>query len=109
MRAEQFAFWLQGLFEIGGDQIKTLDERQVQIIKNHLKLVFKFDIDPSFSNDPKIQEEMQKVHDGENGTFIYSDNHLVLPTPVMPPLSLQDIKDKNEEYARRGSDMRVKC
>jgi hypothetical protein len=94
MTSRDFAFWLQGLFEIGGDQFNTLNERQVQSIKNHLKLVFKFDIDPSFSNDPKVQEEMQKVHDGDNETFIYSDNHLVPPTHVMPPLSLQDIKAK---------------
>jgi hypothetical protein len=33
-------------------------------------------------------------------------NHM---PPVMRPLSLEDIKDKNKEYARRGSDMRVKC
>lgn len=39
MNTEQFCYWLQGLFEVGN--IKTLDETQVQIIKDHLNLVFK--------------------------------------------------------------------
>lgn len=38
MTPENFAYWLQGFFEISG--AKTLDERQVQEIKNHLDLVF---------------------------------------------------------------------
>jgi hypothetical protein len=38
MTSEQFSYWLQGYFEVG--QPKTLDEQQVQIIKDHLDLVF---------------------------------------------------------------------
>jgi hypothetical protein len=109
MTSVQFCFWLQGLFEIGGDQFNTLNERQVQIIKNHLKLVFKFDIDPSFSSDPKVQEEMQEVHDGKDEPFVNNDNHLATPIPFIRPLSLQDIIDKNKEHFRSGSDMRAKC
>lgn len=38
MSPENFIYWLQGYFEISGN--KKLNESQVQIIKDHLKLVF---------------------------------------------------------------------
>lgn len=38
MTTEQFTYWLQGFFEISDS--KTLGEKEVQIIKDHLKLVF---------------------------------------------------------------------
>ena len=38
MTPEQFAYWLQGFFEISGDY--SLDDKKVNIIKDHLKLVF---------------------------------------------------------------------
>lgn len=38
MTSEQFTYWLQGFMEICDPEI--LDERQTQIIKDHLKLVF---------------------------------------------------------------------
>jgi len=39
MTTEQFTYWLQGFFEIHNP--KELDEKQTQIIKDHLELVFK--------------------------------------------------------------------
>lgn len=39
MNEREFCYWLQGLFEVGG--AKSLDERQTQIVKDHLALVFK--------------------------------------------------------------------
>lgn len=38
MTAEQFTYWLQGFMEMG--QPTELNANQVQIIKDHLKLVF---------------------------------------------------------------------
>jgi hypothetical protein len=38
MEALNFAYWLQGFFEISGNT--KLNETQVQVIKDHLKLVF---------------------------------------------------------------------
>lgn len=38
MSPENFIYWLQGYFEISGN--KKLNESQVQVIKDHLKLVF---------------------------------------------------------------------
>lgn len=63
MTSEQFVFWLQGFFELSPDS-EILTDKQVEIIKNHLKLVFFYEIDPSYSKDPKKQQDMQKIHDG---------------------------------------------
>lgn len=38
MTTEQFAYWLQGYFEI--ENPKSLNEEQTQVIKDHLDLVF---------------------------------------------------------------------
>lgn len=38
MTAEQFVYWLQGFMEVG--QPRSLNDGQIQVIKDHLKLVF---------------------------------------------------------------------
>lgn len=38
MTAEQFTYWLQGFMETADP--KSIDEKQTQIIKDHLTLVF---------------------------------------------------------------------
>ena len=38
MEYQNFCYWLQGFFEVGDP--RTLDEKQVEIIKDHLQLVF---------------------------------------------------------------------
>jgi len=62
MKSESFVYWLQGYFEIS--EAKELNEKQIEIIKNHLNLVFKHEIDPSFGGDLKYQQELQNIHDG---------------------------------------------
>jgi hypothetical protein len=42
MQTRDFCFWLQGLLEVG--KIETLDADQVALIKAHLDLVFKHDV-----------------------------------------------------------------
>lgn len=64
MRSDQFVFWLQGFFELS-DPSAPLTEKQVQTIKNHLKLVFLHEIDPSYSDDPTVQKIFQNIHDGK--------------------------------------------
>lgn len=64
MKADQFCYWLQGIFE--GNNITKLDEEQVTTIKNHLKLVFLYDIDPSYTDNKILQHIMQNVHDGKD-------------------------------------------
>lgn len=63
MTARDFAFWLQGLFELSDPT--TLDARQTTLIKRHLNLVFKHEIDPSYSSDPVVQQTLQETHDGK--------------------------------------------
>ena len=63
MTSKDFAYWLQGMFEL--TDVEVLDEKQVTMIKNHLKLVFLYDIDPSYSKDPKVQHIFQNIHDGK--------------------------------------------
>lgn len=40
MTPEQFCYWLQGFIEIASDDLKNIDEKRIQIIKDHLDLVF---------------------------------------------------------------------
>lgn len=62
MKASEFCFWLQGLFEL--DNPQELNARQTTVIKRHLALVFKHDIDPS-QGTPEHQAELQAIHDGK--------------------------------------------
>ena len=39
MRTNEFCYWLQGYFELGGD---TLTTEQIAIVKAHVDLVFKY-------------------------------------------------------------------
>lgn len=58
MTSRDFCYWLQGLFELS--ETKTLSEQQVQIIRNHLAMVFYHEIDPSFPEEQ--QEELTNIH-----------------------------------------------
>ena len=60
MTAIEFCYWLQGYFELGGGKDGLTDE-QVQVIKNHLSLAFKHDIDPK-AGPPKYQNELNQIH-----------------------------------------------
>jgi len=60
MNSIDFCYWLQGHFEIS--ETTELNEKQVEIIKNHLNLVFKHEIDGIYEKD-----ELQKIHDGGTG------------------------------------------
>lgn len=61
MTSRDFCYWLQGLFELSDP--KTLDERQVDLIKRHLNMVFIHEIDPSFP------QEQQQALDQEHGNL----------------------------------------
>lgn len=65
MTSRDFAYWLQGFFEISGSNV--IDVGQVELIKNHLNLVFKHEIDPSLNVGKTGEEvkELQDVHDGK--------------------------------------------
>ena len=59
MKSRDFCYWLQGALEITGS--KSFDEKQVEVIKNHLAMVFVHEIDPSFG-DSKHVEKLQEIH-----------------------------------------------
>ena len=64
MKSTEFCYWLMGFFELSDSDVLT--EKQTEMIKNHLKLVFKYEIDPSYSDDPKVLNELQNIHDGKD-------------------------------------------
>ncbi len=83
MTSDQFAYWMQSLFEVA--DLKTLDEKQVETIKNHLKLVFLYDIDPSYTQDPNLKQVFQNIHDGKEPF----DGLIVAATPVAAWTAIQ--------------------
>ena len=62
MTSVSFVYWLQGFFEL--TNVKTIDEKQTHLIKQHLALVFKHEIDPSMGDD-KHQAELNSIHNGK--------------------------------------------
>jgi hypothetical protein len=63
MTSRDFCFWLQGFFELQGTN-QALTPEQVKTIQNHLKLVFLYEIDPSYSDNKVVQQIFQNIHDG---------------------------------------------
>ena len=70
MKASEFCYWLQGYIEIGHNQMhkQGLNYDQTEIIKKHLSLVFKHELD-HLHGTPEHQAELQQLHnaglDGE--------------------------------------------
>lgn len=68
MKARDFCYWLQGYFEINGNQPRppehadSLNSEQVKMIRNHLAMVFKHEIDPS-NGTPEHNKELNKLHE----------------------------------------------
>jgi hypothetical protein len=63
MTSRDFCYWLQGYFEVS--EPKEISEKETQMIKKHLALVFKHEIDPSMG-DEKHQEELNNIHGGKD-------------------------------------------
>lgn len=64
MTSRDFAYWLQGYFEVSDP--KTIGEKETEMIKKHLNLVFKHEIDPSMGDD-KHQQELNDIHNLKPG------------------------------------------
>lgn len=62
MNSRDFAFWLQGYFEISGGG--ELNQTQVGMIRNHLALVFAHEIDPSMEPSVGVKNELDAIHAG---------------------------------------------
>ncbi len=69
MTSRDFCFWLQGYFEINTPD--SIQEKQTEIIKKHLALVFKHEIDPSMG-DKEHQTALNEIHhDGPAGGTLF--------------------------------------
>lgn len=71
MKATEFCYWLQGYFEISKHE-NVLSIDQVNMIKNHLNMVFIHDIDPSYPDSE--QKQLYNAHAG---------NKYIPTTPVL--------------------------
>ena len=65
MKSRDFCYWLQGYFEVKEGETttpndKSLTHQQVVMIKNHLAMVFKHEIDPSFGREQSILDIIHK-------------------------------------------------
>ena len=61
MTSRDFAYWLQGYFEVSDP--KEIGPKETEMIKKHLALVFKHEIDPSMG-DEKHQQILNEIHSG---------------------------------------------
>lgn len=69
MTSRDFAYWLMGYFEVSDP--KEIGQRETDMIKRHLALVFKHEIDPSMG-DEEHQNDLNNIH---NETTFPSFNH----------------------------------
>lgn len=59
MTSRDFAYFLQGFFELSNPKFLTVD--QLELIKKHLALVFKHEIDPTAGNK-EHQDDLNRIH-----------------------------------------------
>lgn len=65
MNSIDFCYWLQGFFEISGTTEVT--PQQVEIIQNHLNLVFKHEIDPLREKQTTVPSNiLNQIHNGND-------------------------------------------
>lgn len=71
MTSRDFAYWLQGFFEISNSS--ELTQEQTKIIKAHLNLVFKHEIDPSnLEGKSDIEkQEYREIHKGKKDEDLF--------------------------------------
>lgn len=92
MTSRDFCYWLQGFFEITENKDMkpedltsvNLTEKQVALIRAHLNLVFKHEIDPS-NLDGKTdveKQEYQEIHDGATSGSFFKEEMSKSPSEV---------------------------
>lgn len=66
MKSRDFCYWLQGFFELV-EHKDDLTKDQVRVVRNHLALVFKHEIDPSNDGGSMSKAvELKTIHDGRS-------------------------------------------
>lgn len=84
MTSRDFCYWLQGFYEISNPT--TIGEKETDMIKRHLALVFIHEIDPSM---PDPDGKLQAVHDGTPIPKV-NTNPSIVPL-VSPPHSTPSV------------------
>ena len=64
MTARDFAYWLQGYFEVA--KPVTVDAEAIAMIQKHLDMVFVHDIDPTHGGK-EIQQKLNTIHSNKPG------------------------------------------
>lgn len=77
MTSRDFCYWLQGHFEISDKT--SLNERETTLVKRHLAMVFKHEIDPSF----KDADELRELHTPPTQSKISGPSRSSLDLPLM--------------------------
>lgn len=68
MKSRDFAFWLQRFFEVA--RVTQIDANQTELIKKHLALVFKHEIDPEMGAQAH-QDDLNKTHGKPDGPVLF--------------------------------------
>lgn len=84
MNARDFCFWLQGFFELQTSP-QPLSIKQAEMVRQHLALVFKHEIDPSMG-DQAHQDELNKIHSPDYGARPSPNGIVTQPFLCWPPL-----------------------
>lgn len=69
MKPDNFCYWLQGYFELASQQSSgqvMLSPQQIEVIRNHLNLVFEHSIDMEATKHIKDPEEAAKKKEKYN-------------------------------------------
>lgn len=63
MKSRDFCYWLQGFFELNGQQMmgQVISNDQANVIQQHLALVFKHEIDPAMGG-VEHQQSLNAIH-----------------------------------------------
>jgi len=85
MTSQEFCYWLQGYFEVSGNE--TLTPEQVKIVKDHLKLVFT-KVTPSYEYPPNhpfkdawiktVGDQSKSIMTCHNGDKISDSMHQII-------------------------------
>ena len=66
MTPEQFCYWLQGFYELSGEEV-TMSAAQVAVVRSHLGLVFHHVLDKEHDGgDPKKAAQLNQLHSGSH-------------------------------------------
>lgn len=75
MTPQEFCYWLQGYFELSMEGSKSINEYQVNQIRNHLNMVFVHSIDPQAGDKADFLDALHSAG-------------VAATTPVKPKLDL---------------------